>query len=546
MNLDLSSVHAEQMKPVVPSLPPFAPHSNRTRSATVTNRSHCAPDSARSRTYSLGTGYRKRTESVGSRTDSHISLAVSYSARHEFDSRITLVSLSDLGLCDRLQYHAKSLAANNFRVSLVGLKGKELIPPLRTHLDKGNIHVHRFQKKEPATRRGLLARCLLGPLSMAMVVIRLVVSLCSMSEDPEFMLVQSPPALPVLPLVLAVCRVKNIKCLIDWRDLAHLQARRARHRLSAIVLRMIETYGGRMAGGNLCSSEAMRLALSEMGIAATVMYDKPASKYYPRDTARSHALFSKLGLTRSMRDVRISGGAMCPSDLARSTVFTAIGGDGILRAGPLLAVGHSKWTDDEDTDGLIDAVVALDEALDTDTLKLVIIIDGHGPCLARAVARLARLSLRGVRVHTCWLDPTDYAILLGSADVGLSVARPPTGLTVPMPIVDMLGSGLPVITPRFPVVEEVVKAKVTGVCVDGKGQAFSATLAEELRAIIDEGRAANSRLTRLRRNVIDRYGDRSSMGTADRWTPNWNAFAAPMFRKNVLERNRLRMPAKKR
>lgn len=99
--------------------------------------------------------------------------------------------------------------------------------------------------------------------------------------------------------------------------------------------------------------------------------------------------------------------------------------------------------------------------------KLLIIVTGKGELRARYLREIAHLetseSWRFVRIRTAWLETPDYPILLGSADIGVSLHTSSSGLDLPMKVVDMLGCGLPVCALDFACLDELVREKVNGV-----------------------------------------------------------------------------------
>jgi beta-1,4-mannosyltransferase len=80
--------------------------------------------------------------------------------------------------------------------------------------------------------------------------------------------------------------------------------------------------------------------------------------------------------------------------------------------------------------------------------NIIAIITGKGPqrdhYLREIQALTAADKLQHVMVTTAWLSAEDYALLLGSADLGVSLHTSSSGVDLPMKVVDMFGTGLPV------------------------------------------------------------------------------------------------------
>jgi beta-1,4-mannosyltransferase len=73
----------------------------------------------------------------------------------------------------------------------------------------------------------------------------------------------------------------------------------------------------------------------------------------------------------------------------------------------------------------------------------IIVVTGKGPHRARYLRTLRAMSLKRVALRTAWLQPRDYATLLGCADLGVSLHTSSSGLDLPMKVSDMLGRSAP-------------------------------------------------------------------------------------------------------
>ena len=105
---------------------------------------------------------------------------------------------------------------------------------------------------------------------------------------------------------------------------------------------------------------------------------------------------------------------------------------------PALVLSSTSWTPDEDFGVLLEAAGIYDRMLKTgnrpDLPDLLVVVTGKGPSRARYERLMAKAALRHVAFRTLWLEAADYPVLLGSADVGVSLHTSSSGLDLPMKV----------------------------------------------------------------------------------------------------------------
>ena len=189
----------------------------------------------------------------------------------------------------------------------------------------------------------------------------------------------------------------------------------------------------------------------------------------------------------------------------------------ILAGTTRLLVSSTSWTPDEDFSLLLDALVIVAAKTTSNTPHILAVITGKGPQQAYYLARIRDLQsqLQGrVTVVTAWLSAEDYPLLLGTADLGVSLHKSSSGVDLPMKVVDMLGCGLPVVGwSKFESWGELVREGE-----NGKG--FGC--AEELAKILEDlFRPGDSQLELLREGAVQE-GKR-------RWDEEWMPVAGKLL-----------------
>ncbi|GKT25450.1 Chitobiosyldiphosphodolichol beta-mannosyltransferase ALG1-like protein [Aduncisulcus paluster] len=108
--------------------------------------------------------------------------------------------------------------------------------------------------------------------------------------------------------------------------------------------------------------------------------------------------------------------------------------------------------------------------------RLFFIFTGKGPLLTPdVVARMLKISSTSgpIVVTTMFLAPTDYPLLIGSCDFGVSPHSSSSGIDLPMKVLDYFGCGLPVVQCRYKAISELVRDGVNGLLYDKSVKAES-------------------------------------------------------------------------
>jgi beta-1,4-mannosyltransferase len=324
-----------------------------------------------------------------------------------------------------MRYHAHALAAHGVDVDLVGLEGT---PLPRATTDEPRITVHRIAPPRLKIRGELSGStyAVAGLFDAMRVSFRLWRTLQTL-QRPDLVLVQNPPAFPTLAVSWFSLRRRGVRFVVDWHNLGYtlLQLRLGRRHPAVRLARWFERRDARRVEAHLCVSRGLAAFLeSRFGVKqAHVLYDRPASAFAPieggdRERFRQ-ALFSRLGIRATT-----VGFIVCPT----------------------------SWTEDEDFDVAIEAVMRLEERIrgweagdpSRRFPELLILVTGDGERRAEFERRFAGLPARRIQLRARFLEPEDYPRVVGSADLGLCLHRSSSGLDIPMKIADLFGAGVPV------------------------------------------------------------------------------------------------------
>ncbi|KAL1583995.1 hypothetical protein WHR41_07408 [Cladosporium halotolerans] len=412
------------------------------------------------------------------------------------DTSVHVVVLGDIGRSPRMQYHALSIAARGGRAVIIGYVDSDVHPDIQANRLISILPIPTFPKYLQTSNKLLFL--LTAPLKVLHQVWSLYYALGYKTAPAKWMLVQNPPSIPTLAVAQFLCFFRKTRLVVDWHNFGYsILALRLGD--SHPLVRISEWYEGffsKRAFAHFSVTNAMaRVLKSKWAIEAVALHDRPPAHFQPLTQAQRSAFLHRLPET-----------AQYAPDLEKGTWR--------------LIVSSTSWTPDEDFSVLLEALVAYSASATDQTHlpKILAIITGKGPQKEHYLSRIRALNqekrLLNVVVLTAWLSAEDYASLLGSADLGISLHTSSSGVDLPMKVVDMFGTGLPVAGwSEFEAWPELVTEGVNG---RGFGSA------EELTRILEElfiGKGGE--LERLRQGVLEE-GKR-------RWDDEWMPVAGRLF-----------------
>jgi beta-1,4-mannosyltransferase len=490
-----------------------------------------------------------------------------------------------------MQYHALSLIARDVRVSLVGYTGAPCIDTLAT---SPLVSMHTFAPPLERWKTLRKKLYLVFALAKAvLLLLQLLATLIFSVDRPDVILVQNPPALPTLLCVWLACRLRGASMVVDWHNLGYSMLRyKATHPVAALFkvmhlqahitqaisiisdgavdsrgaftwavvprynhdilllcdicayIQRLEAFFGRRADAAFCVSKAMAQWLQlNFRVQATVLYDKPPAHFSADiSTAAKHDLFNRLA--DDVKAVYDKHGVHSANENPFTTALPSANDSEQLciyrSTRPALLVSSTSWTPDEDFGLLLDALILLDSALAASTTAaataaqhpgVVVIVTGKGPLKAHYEGRMQQLSLQYISVATLWLENADYPVLLSAADLGICLHTSTSGLDLPMKVVDMLGSGLPVCAVKYNCIGELVHT-----AADSNSSSSSSSSSESTTAngCLFE---TSEQLCNLLVQLLQGFGNgtealrqltnnASAIGT---WEDNWSAVAWPVM-----------------
>ena len=433
-------------------------------------------------------------------------------AKDRFTARIQILVLGDIGRSPRMQYHALSIARHGASVDLVGYQESDVHPEILANASK--IKVHALDPIPSYLKTGSNRLFLiLGPLKVLFQIWTIWSVLGYRCQPSRWMLVQNPPSIPTLLVAEVICFLRRTRLVIDWHNFGYsiLAMRLGISHPLVRISRLYEWVFARSASAHLCVTRAMARTLTKdyrITTPVQTLHDRPASDYQPLNKE------GRLKFLESLPTLLSSHDAQKLKDYQRLV-------SGVIRGNSKLLVSSTSWTPDEDFSLLFKALVNYSNYATTThphLPELLVIITGKGPQKDAFCSQIRQLraedKLEMVTIETAFLSSGDYASLLGSADLGVSLHTSSSGVDLPMKVVDMFGAGLPIAGwGDFEAWPELV--------TDGtNGKSFSS--ASGLLAILVQLFGENEELLKHLKEGATMEGER-------RWDDEWNPIAGKLL-----------------
>ncbi|ODV94648.1 hypothetical protein PACTADRAFT_3531 [Pachysolen tannophilus NRRL Y-2460] len=413
-------------------------------------------------------------------------------------NQIVICVLGDLGHSPRMCYHAESFAKLGYQVKLCGYV--ESLLPLDI-LNDEEIDIYQIKVIKNYFH---LPYILFGLLKVLYQSITLTSLLFNVMENSNYILIQNPPSLPILLIIVILKKFwfKNCKIIIDWHNLNYtilnLKFQNLQHPIVKFM-KFYESFLSKYSYLNLVVSKKMGIFLNkEFGINKAkiiTLYDKAANHFKPV----------------SSQDEKLKIIAKFPQIFEVSNNFFEFEANK-----DKIIISSTSFSEDEDFSVLIQALMLYDEEINKSLPNLLVIITGKGPLKEKFLNQVKKADFTKIIVKTIWVSSEDYPTILSVADLGVSLHKSSSGVDLPMKIVDLFGCGIPVISLTFDSIEELVKDGVNGILVKDFIGMFNA-----LEILLNENNGPES-LEKIKKGAM--------LESQERWDETWNTTFGSLFR----------------
>ncbi|KAI8093757.1 beta-1,4-mannosyltransferase [Halteromyces radiatus] len=433
---------------------------------------------------------------------------------------VQVVVVGDIGRSPRMRYHAVSLADSGCTVDLIGY----VETPVGSR-----ISAHRYIRVRPLKQAWSVPKGLPKPLYLIwapfkalFLSIQLWWLMGCVTQFPDFIFVQNPPSIPTLAVARLVSFLRQAWLIIDWHNFGYsiLGVTLGMNHPVVRWAKRYEKFFGNKAYAHLTVTTRLRKELEEWNVQGKMITfrDRPQSHFKRLSLPEVHEFLQNCHIEDVVKKQTLDADKFLGYDNnAVTTLLTRkeTNDTVIYRSDrPRLIVSSTSWTEDEDFSLLLKAVEHYEQEAPIEAPRLLFVITGKGPLKDHYEKMISRMQLKRTRIITMWLEAYQYPLLLGSADLGISLHTSSSGMDLPMKVVDMFGCGLPVCAVNFECLDELVVNNKNGLVFDTDDQ-----LAAQL---LDLFVTHPERLETLRANVLSEYASLT-------WENQWKDILMELF-----------------
>ncbi|KAL1933676.1 hypothetical protein VTP01DRAFT_7766 [Rhizomucor pusillus] len=433
---------------------------------------------------------------------------------------VQVVVLGDIGRSPRMRCHAVSCADAGLTVDLVGYV--DTAPGSRITTNR-HIRIRRVRSAW-SVPEGFprLLYVAWAPFKAIFVASQLVWIMGCITAYPDYILIQNPPAIPTLAIARCIAFLRGAKLIIDWHNFGYsiLGMKLGPNNKVVKAAKAYEKYFGSRAYAHLTVTERMHRELEDWRVSGQIVTfkDRPSYHFKRLDVQKIHQALQEFRLEELVRRDTVNANEFLGGmDSTTTTLLTRrLDGKSVVwrEDRVRLIVSSTSWTDDEDFSMLLDAVQEYERRSDASYPKLLFVITGKGPLRQMYEEKISAMQLDRTRIVTAWLAAKDYPLLLGSADLGISLHTSSSGMDLPMKVVDMFGCGLPVCAVGFECLDELV--------VHGRNGLVFHDSKELAEAWMDLFVQNPTRLDTLRSNVLQEFKEQT-------WERQWRDRVKPLL-----------------
>lgn len=432
---------------------------------------------------------------------------------------VHVVVLGDLGRSPRMCNHAIEFEKQKFNVQLVGYTESGLGKNISNNK---NIEISGL-KPFPALEG--LPPVVVYALKILWQFAILFTRLCQLPK-PDFICVQNPPSIPAIFVTFLVAKIRGARLIVDWHNYGYsmLALKHGSKHWIVQLCQRYECFLGKLADVNLCVSETFAKNLNVHMIKASVLYDKPTNVFHVPSIEEKHQILMKMTDKYGYKQFQGREESLNSeiSSSNRSTRFTRENEKNTIeyiKDRPTIVVSSTSWSEDENFELLFDALKIYGSNELTSLPSIVCIVTGKGPLKEQFIQKVEREREQYQHVEFCfpWLEADDYPLLLGCADIGVSLHQSSSGYDLPMKVVDMFAVGVPVCSVDYVCIGELVKRDQNGVLFHD-----AADLSDRLQSLLHGFPDRSVKLNNLKSNLIT---NRSK----ENWSKEWESVVKPLL-----------------